>query len=150
MRRFVEIAASIRSTGDVRRNQAVAPVQVAVGRTVVTRVLDSPKTLLTILILLLRTEIVVQILFQAIAGIERGIGELDHLLEIGLIDARHLIAVGIVLMIGLIKIDLCQECGGSSLGGATLVFLCLWQGVIGLHQVVDNQLPTLVVAVRTV
>ena len=69
-----------------------------------------------------------QVALQSVAGgsVESGLSVLHHLLQVGLVDAGHLVAVGIILTVGLIEIDLGQEGGSGSLGGASLV--CLRHG----------------------
>ena len=56
-------------------------------------------------------------------------------------------ALGIVLVVSLIKINLSQESGSGSLGGTTLVSLCCWQDFVGILQIVDDLLPALVIRV---
>ena len=87
---------------------------------------------------------------QPVVGIERGIGIFNDLLQLSLVDAGHLVGVLIVLMIGLVEINLCQESGSGSLGGTAFVGLLLRQHIERLFEVVDNQLPTLVVGICTV
>ena len=87
---------------------------------------------------------------QTIVGIERRIGIFNDLLQLSLVDAGHLVGVLIVLMIGLVEINLCQESGSGSLGGTAFVGLLLRQHIERLLEVVDNQLPTLVVRELTV
>ena len=55
--------------------------------------------------------------------------------------------LGIVLTVCLVEINLSQEGSSSSLGGATLVCLSHRQCVVGLHQVIDDQLPSFVVSI---
>ena len=50
-------------------------------------------------------------------------------------------------MIGLVEIDLGQECGSGSLRGASLLHLGYRQMIVSVFQVVDNLLPTLIVRV---
>jgi hypothetical protein len=80
-------------------NQTVREIQVTIYGTIVLRVLDSPDTLLTILVLLLRTEVIEQVGLQAITGIEGGIGLFHHLLQLAIANAGNLDAVGIILMV---------------------------------------------------
>lgn len=49
--------------------------------------------------------------------------------------------------VGLVEVDLCQESSSGSLGGTALLGLSDGQYLIGLLEVVDNLLPTLVVGV---
>ena len=132
--------------------QTVREIQVTPSGTVVLRVLDGPDALLTILILFLRTEVVVHVTLQAIAGsgIDRRIRIVNDLLQVSLVDAGHLVVGGIVLMVSLIEIDLCQEGCCSGLGGTALLALCHGQYGIGILQVVDNLLPALVVGILRV
>ena len=136
--------------GDVRNYQTVREVQVTIGSTVVLRILDSPNTLLAVLILFLRTEVVVQVAFQSVVAVQLGISIFDNLLQVVVVDAGHLIGIGIILVISFIEINLCQEGSSGSLSGATLLLLHLRQYVIGILQVVDNLLPTLVVTILRV
>ena len=87
---------------------------------------------------------------EACCGIDRGIGVVNHLLQIVGTDTCYLIGVNIVLMVCLIKIYLSQEGGSGSLGGTTLILLRYRQHGIGLFQIVDNLLPTFVVAILRV
>ena len=150
LRGFVEIGTSVGGAGDVGRYQAVAPVQVAVSRAVVARILYGPEALHAVLILLFGAEVVVDVGFQTVVGIECGVGIFYHLLQVLLVDARHLVGVGIVLAVSLIEVDLCQECCGAGLRGASLVYLRGGQRVESLRQVVDDELPALVVGILTV
>ena len=68
LRWFVEVATAIGHIGNVGAYKTIRPVEVAVCRTVVTRILYSPYRLTTILILLFRTEIVVDVSLKAIAA----------------------------------------------------------------------------------
>ena len=70
LRRLVEITTAIGSAWDVGGNQAITPIEVTVCRTVIAGILDCPDALNAILILILGTEIVVDVRFKAIVGIE--------------------------------------------------------------------------------
>ena len=88
-----------------------------------------------------------EVILQTVVGIQGGIGELNHLLQVTLVDARHLVALGIILAISLIEIYLGKESSGGSTGGTSFLLLYFGQRVIGFHQVIDDELPTLVVGV---
>ena len=136
--------------GNVGNDEAVGEVEVTPCGTIVLRVLDGPDALLAVLVLFLRTEVVVKVVLQPVVAIQLGVGIFNHLLQVFLIDAGHLVGVGIVLMISLVEIYLCQEGGSGSLRGATFLLLYLRQYAIGILQVVDNLLPAFVVAVLRV
>ena len=87
------------------------------------------------------------IILQSVVAIEGGVRILDHLLQILLVDAGHLVGVGIILSVCLVEIHLCQEGGGRGFCRTSLVGLHLRQGIIRLHQVVDDQLPSLIIGI---
>ena len=128
-------------------NQTVREIQVTIYGTIVLRVLDSPDTLLTILVLLLRTEVIEQVGLQAITGIEGGIGIFHHLLQVGIANAGNLVAVSIILMVCLIEIYLSKESSACSFGGAAFFYLCDRKHSIGILQIVDDLLPAFVVGI---
>ena len=91
-----------------------------------------------------------QVILQAVVGVEVGGSELDDLVQVGFLDACHLVAVSVVLVISLVEVNLRQEGGCGSLGGTAFLCLRLGQGVVCLHEVVDDELPALVVGVSAV
>ena len=136
--------------GNTWNNQSVREVQVAIDGTIVPGVLNGPKALLAILILLLGTEVVVKVVLQSVTRVDGGVGILNNLLQVGFIDSSHLITVGIILTIGLIEVDLGKECCTGSLRGAALLDLLNRQYGIGILEIVDDLLPALVVGILSV
>ena len=144
---LVEVTTTIGNTRDVWNNQTIAPVQVTILGTVVHRVLHCPDALLAILILWLRTEVVVEVTFQAetTSGVDRRIAIFDDLIEVVLVDACHLILCWIILTISLVEIQLGQEGSCGSLGRTPLVALCNREYIIGSLHIVDNLLPSFII-----
>ena len=86
--RLVEIAAAVGHTRDVRNDQTVGPVAVAVGCPVVEGILHGPDRFGTVLVLRLGTEVVVHVGFKGAAGCRHDgrVGELDDVLQILAVD----------------------------------------------------------------
>lgn len=79
-----------------------------------------------------------------------GIGIFHHFTQIISIDGGHLIAGGVILAIGFIKIGLGQVGGSGSTCRASFVGLRVGQVVIGKLEVVCYLLPSLIVSIRCV
>lgn len=124
---LVEVATTIGYTRYVRHNQSVRPVEITVLGAVVHRILHCPDALYAVLVLRFWTEIVVKIRLQikSSGSIDRRIGELDYFLQVLGIDLRYGMAVGFVLTISLIQIDLGEQCCSGSSGRTALVSLLL-------------------------
>ena len=130
-------------------NQTVREIQVTVYGTIVLGVLDSPEALLTVFVLLLRTEVVMQVGLQTIAslGVEGRVGVFHDLLQVSLVDACYLIRVGIVLTVGFIEVHLCKECSTCGLCRTALVCLHNRKNGVGVFKVIDDLLPALIVGI---
>ena len=86
LRGLVEVAAAVGDVGDAGRDEAVAPVEVAVGRTVVAGVLYGPDALSAVLVALFGAEVVVDVLLEAVVAVVFRVGVFDDLLQIVLVD----------------------------------------------------------------
>ena len=91
-----------------------------------------------------------QVAFQTIAGVEGGCGVLNYFLQVIGVDGGHLIAVGVVLTVGLVEVDLGQKGSTGSLCRSSLFSLGYGQYGIGILQIVDNLLPAFVVGIFSV
>ena len=89
----------------------------------------------------------IRLQIKSSGSIDRRIGELDYFLQVLGIDLRYGMAVGFVLTISLVQIDLGEQCCSGSFGRTALVSLLLGQNVVGKLQVVSNDLPALVVGI---
>ena len=66
--------------GNAWYDKAIGEVQVAIYGAVVLGILDGPDTLAAVFVLLLGTEIVVQVYLKTIAIVKRGVGVFNNLL----------------------------------------------------------------------
>ena len=123
MRRFVEITTRVVYLWNTWYNQTVREVQVTIHGTIILRVLDGPNTLLAILVLFLRTEVIEQVGLQTVAIVNGEIGIFHDLLQVGIVDAGNLIGIGIILTVSLVELDLSQEGSTCSLCGSAFLNL---------------------------
>ena len=150
MRRFVKIAAAVCCAGNVGRNQAVAPIEIAVCRAVVARILNCPNAFFTVFKLLFGAEIVVKIAFETISGIKRRVGVFDNVFKVSGVDFRYLVALRIILTVSLVEINLGKQTGCRSLRRAAFVVLNFGKIVESLFQILGYQRPTFVVGILSV
>ena len=87
---------------------------------------------------------------EASCLVDAGVAILYNLLKVVGRNACNLVALSIVLMVSLVKVCLCKECGGCGLRWATNLSLLNWQNLIGILKVVDDKLPTLIVGILCV
>ncbi len=88
-----------------------------------------------------------EIAFEPKAREQSGVGVLYNFQQVVAVDRCYAVAEGIVLVISLIEVYLCQICGSGSSAWAADFGLNFRQVFEGEFQVVGNELPALVVVV---
>ena len=150
--RLIEVTSSVGDTRNVRDNQAIRPVTVSIGRTVIHGILHCPQRLRTVFVLTLRTEIIMEVRFQSITSCRHNalFRIQNYFLQIVCIDTRHFIVLRVILTVGFIQIGLCQISRCSSFRRTSFVCLRIRQIVVCELEIIRNQLPSFIIRISRI
>ena len=88
--------------------------------------------------------------FKVITCVDAWLCVFQNLAQLVWVDRGDAVCVCIILMVGLVEIDLCEEGSTGSLCRTTLLGLRQWQYLVCSLEVVDDLLPGLVVSVLSI